>query len=60
VLPQWFRQETLTVYNEIVDYIGKKLGKKTIIVQRPTYSQMNELVENKHVLQLLSVAAHMW
>jgi len=43
-------KETLTVYNEIVDYIGKKLGKKTIIVQRPTYSQMNELVENKHVI----------
>ena len=43
-------KETLTVYNEIVDYIGKKLGKKTIIVQRPTYAQMNELVENKHVI----------
>lgn len=43
-------KETLSVYNEIVDYIGKKLGKKTIIVQRATYEQMNELVENKHVL----------
>lgn len=43
-------KETLNVYNEIVEYIGKKLGKKTIIVQRPTYAQMNELVENKHVL----------
>lgn len=43
-------KETLGVYKEIVDYIGKKLGKKTIIVQRPTYAQMNELVENKHVL----------
>jgi phosphonate transport system substrate-binding protein len=43
-------KETLSVYNEIVDYIGKKLGKKTIIVQRPTYAQMNELVENKHVM----------
>src|SRR5659263_537656 len=43
-------KETLSVYNEIVNYIGKKLGKKTIIVQRPTYAQMNELVENKHVL----------
>lgn len=43
-------KETLSVYNEIVNYIGKKLGKKTIIVQRPTYEQMNELVEKKYVL----------
>lgn len=43
-------KETLGVYNEIVEYIGKKLGKKTIIVQRSTYEQMNNLVENRHVL----------
>ena len=43
-------KETLESYYKMIDYLGKKLGKKTIIVQRPTYAQMNELVKNQHVL----------
>lgn len=41
---------TLSVYQEMVDYIGEKIGKKVKLVQRETYAQMNELVENKEVL----------
>ncbi len=43
-------KETLNVYQEIVDYIGEKLGKKTKLVQRATYAEMNDLVKNKKVV----------
>lgn len=42
-------KETLSVYQEIVDYIGDKLGKNATLVQRKTYAEMNELVKNKEV-----------
>lgn len=43
-------KDTLTVYKEIVDYIGEKMGKRAKIVQRKTYAEMNDLVKNKEVL----------
>jgi phosphonate transport system substrate-binding protein len=43
-------KETLAVYHEIVDYVGEKLGKKTKLVQRATYAEMNDLVKNKGVV----------
>jgi len=43
-------KETLAVYQEIVDYIGEKLGKKTRLVQRATYAEMNDLVKTKAVV----------
>ncbi len=43
-------RETLTVYQEMVDYIGEKLGRKTRLVQRATYAEMNDLVKNRGVV----------
>lgn len=43
-------KETLSVYYEIIDYIGEKLGKKTKLVQRQTYAEMNELIKNREVV----------
>lgn len=43
-------KETLAVYQEIVDYIGEKLGKKTKLIQRATYAEMNDLVKNRGVV----------
>lgn len=43
-------KNTLTTYQDLVNYIGVKLGKKTKMVQRATYDEMNQLVENREVV----------
>ncbi len=43
-------KNTLNSYQDLVNYIGVKLGKKTKMVQRATYDEMNALVENKEVV----------
>ncbi len=43
-------KDTLNVYQELVNYIGQKLGKKTKLVQRKTYAEMNQLLKDKQVL----------
>lgn len=40
---------TLSVYQEVVDYIGEKMGKKVKLIQRQTYAEMNDLVKKKEV-----------
>lgn len=40
---------TLNVYQEMVDYIGEKMGKKVKLIQRQTYAEMNDLVKKKEV-----------
>ncbi|MEK9150247.1 MAG: PhnD/SsuA/transferrin family substrate-binding protein, partial [Candidatus Desantisbacteria bacterium] len=39
-------KNTLNYYNQILDYLGKNLGKEVILVQRKTYAEVNELLEN--------------
>lgn len=43
-------KNTLNTYQDLVNYIGVKMGKKTKMVQRATYDEMNQLVENKEVV----------
>ncbi len=42
-------KETLHVYNEIVEYIGKGLGKKTIMVYTKNYAEMNKMIKDKEI-----------
>ncbi len=37
-------KETFVYYRELLNYIGKKLGKKVQLVQRRTYAEFNELL----------------
>ncbi len=41
--------DTVRYYDDIVRYIGKKLGKKVEIVHRKRYEEMNKLIINKGV-----------
>lgn len=43
-------KNTLSVYSDILNYIGEKMGKKVELVQRKTYAEVNELVKNKEVV----------
>ena len=36
-------QDTLVYYEELLNYIGEKLGRDIVLVQRKTYSEVNEL-----------------
>jgi phosphonate transport system substrate-binding protein len=36
-------QDTLVYYEELLNYIGQKLGRDIVLVQRKTYSEVNEL-----------------
>ena len=36
-------KETLVYYEELLNYIGEKVGYKVVILQRKTYSEVNEL-----------------
>ena len=36
-------KETLSYYRELLDYIGRKLGRDIILIQRRTYGEINEL-----------------
>jgi phosphonate transport system substrate-binding protein len=37
-------KETFVHYRELLDYLGSKLGRKTQLVQRKTYGEINELL----------------
>ncbi|MCX5872718.1 MAG: phosphate/phosphite/phosphonate ABC transporter substrate-binding protein [Deltaproteobacteria bacterium] len=37
-------KESLSTYQELLDYLGEKLGKKIVLEQRKTYSEINELL----------------
>jgi phosphonate transport system substrate-binding protein len=36
-------KETFVYYRQLLDYIGHKLGRKVQLIQRKTYSEINEL-----------------
>ncbi|MBI4331935.1 MAG: phosphate/phosphite/phosphonate ABC transporter substrate-binding protein [Chloroflexi bacterium] len=40
---------TLESYQQLLQYMGKTLGRPVQLVQRPTYSEMNELIKNRQV-----------
>ncbi len=42
-------RETVKVYGELAEYIGKKLGRDVEIIQRKTYSEINEMVKEESV-----------
>ncbi|MFA6224055.1 MAG: phosphate/phosphite/phosphonate ABC transporter substrate-binding protein [Desulfomonilaceae bacterium] len=37
-------KESLSTYQELLDYLGEKLGKKVVLRQRKTYGEINELL----------------
>ena len=39
-------KNTLYYYKQILDYLGKNLGKEVVLVQRKTYAEVNELLKN--------------
>lgn len=41
--------DTVKYYDDIVRYIGKKLGRETKFIHRKKYDEMNKLIENKNV-----------
>jgi phosphonate transport system substrate-binding protein len=42
-------KETFTYYRQLLSYIGTKLGQKTILVQRKTYKEINELFPKNEI-----------
>lgn len=42
-------RETFTHYNELLNYIEEKLGKRVLLVQRKTYKEVNNLLKNNDV-----------
>lgn len=40
---------TLESYNDLLQYLGKKLDRPVELLQRPSYNEVNELVRNKEV-----------
>jgi len=39
-------KETLRTYNQLLDYLGAKLGRPVLLVQRATYAEINELLRS--------------
>jgi phosphonate transport system substrate-binding protein len=51
--------ETITYYRQIADYVSKKTGRQTILVQRKTYAEVNMLLANGDVdIAFLSTGAY--
>ncbi|MBU4252570.1 MAG: phosphate/phosphite/phosphonate ABC transporter substrate-binding protein [Candidatus Omnitrophica bacterium] len=42
-------KETISVYKKILDYIGRKLGKPVELIQRKTYTEVNDLIEKGEI-----------
>lgn len=42
-------RETLRTYNQLLDYLGKKLDRPVQLVQRSTYAEINELLRSGNV-----------
>lgn len=41
--------DTVKYYDDIVNYIGKKLGKKVALIHKKKYEEMNRLVERREI-----------
>ncbi|MBI5590255.1 MAG: phosphate/phosphite/phosphonate ABC transporter substrate-binding protein [Deltaproteobacteria bacterium] len=42
-------KETFIYYRELIDYIGVKLDRDVVLVQRKTYGEVNDLLSRKHI-----------
>ncbi|MEW6531743.1 MAG: phosphate/phosphite/phosphonate ABC transporter substrate-binding protein [Thermodesulfobacteriota bacterium] len=42
-------RETAATYRELLDYLGRRLGKEVQLVQRKTYGEINELLGTGHI-----------
>jgi phosphonate transport system substrate-binding protein len=42
-------KETFIYYRELIDYIGAKLDRDTILIQRKTYGEVNDLLNKEHI-----------
>ncbi|MCX5884205.1 MAG: phosphate/phosphite/phosphonate ABC transporter substrate-binding protein, partial [Deltaproteobacteria bacterium] len=42
-------KETFIYYRELIDYIGAKLDRDTVLVQRKTYGEVNDLLTREHI-----------
>ncbi|MEA2103189.1 MAG: phosphate/phosphite/phosphonate ABC transporter substrate-binding protein [Candidatus Cloacimonadota bacterium] len=42
-------KETFVYYEKLLDYIGEKIGQEVEFVQRDTYGEVNQLLENKKI-----------
>ena len=40
---------TKQYYETLFELVGERLGKRTVLVQRKTYAQVNELIENREI-----------
>ena len=49
-------QETFVYYEELLNYIGKQIGYEIILIQRKTYSEVNELFQ-KRLIELAFVCS---
>ena len=49
-------KETLVYYEELLNYIGQKVGYEVVLIQRKTYSEINELFP-KRLLDLAFVCS---
>lgn len=38
--------ETFSLYKQLIDYIGLKLNKKVQLIQKKTYAEVNNMIEN--------------
>ncbi|MBI3911913.1 MAG: PhnD/SsuA/transferrin family substrate-binding protein [Armatimonadetes bacterium] len=44
VAPVISPKETLASYSDLVDYLGKRLGRPSVLLQGSSYAEVNELV----------------
>lgn len=42
-------KDTLVYYEELLDYIGQQIGYEIVLIQRKTYSEINELFPNRSI-----------
>ena len=42
-------KETFIYYRELIDYIGAKLDRDVVLVQRKTYGEVNDLLSREHI-----------
>ena len=42
-------KETFIYYRELIDYIGAKLDRDVVLVQRKTYGEVNDLLTREHI-----------
>lgn len=40
---------TLETYQQLLAYMGDELNRETILLQKPTYAEINDLVRGQHV-----------